>query len=128
MEYPAVDSNDKAFLLAIVQDFSTLVEEVLARLNTSARGTAVPRDSGKASSLVQSRNSALGNCTALYNRCNPLHITCGKDSQLYDEEGTRYLDCVNNVSHVGHSNQRVCTFELLEWLWLLITRGGAQAA
>ena len=26
---------------------------------------------------------------------------------LYDEEGRRYLDCVNNVPHVGHSHPRI---------------------
>ena len=37
----------------------------------------------------------------------PLHILEAKDQYFYDEEGRKYLDCVNNISHVGHSNSDV---------------------
>jgi len=37
----------------------------------------------------------------------PLHIQRGFMQYLYDERGYRYLDTVNNVCHVGHSNPRV---------------------
>ena len=30
-----------------------------------------------------------------------------KDQFFYDENGRQYLDCVNNISHVGHSNEYV---------------------
>ena len=26
---------------------------------------------------------------------------------MYDEEGTQYLDCINNVAHVGHCHPHV---------------------
>jgi 4-aminobutyrate aminotransferase-like enzyme len=35
---------------------------------------------------------------------SPLHIVGGSRQYLYDAEGRRYLDCVNNVAHVGHSH------------------------
>lgn len=38
---------------------------------------------------------------------NPLKIVRGSMQYLYDEDGRRYLDAVNNVSHVGHSHPRV---------------------
>ena len=38
---------------------------------------------------------------------NPLHIVRGQGQFLYDTEGKSYLDCVNNVCHVGHSHPRV---------------------
>jgi len=38
---------------------------------------------------------------------SPLHIVCGSRQYLYDARGGRYLDCVNNVAHVGHSHPRV---------------------
>ena len=38
---------------------------------------------------------------------NPLHIVRGMGEFLYDSEGKAYLDCVNNVCHVGHSHPRV---------------------
>lgn len=37
----------------------------------------------------------------------PLHIVCGSRQYLYDADGRRYLDCVNNVAHVGHSHPSV---------------------
>lgn len=37
----------------------------------------------------------------------PLHIVRGWRQHLYDDEGRAYLDCVNNVAHVGHSHPRV---------------------
>jgi 4-aminobutyrate aminotransferase-like enzyme/Ser/Thr protein kinase RdoA (MazF antagonist) len=37
----------------------------------------------------------------------PLKIVRGWMQFLYDEEGRAYLDCYNNVAHVGHSHPRV---------------------
>lgn len=37
----------------------------------------------------------------------PLHIVRGWRQYLFDENGRAYLDCVNNVAHVGHSHPRV---------------------
>ncbi len=37
----------------------------------------------------------------------PLHIVSGSRQYLYDADGRRYLDCVNNVAHVGHSHPYV---------------------
>ena len=38
---------------------------------------------------------------------NKLHIVRGYMQYLYDAEGRAFLDAVNNVPHVGHSNPRV---------------------
>jgi 4-aminobutyrate aminotransferase-like enzyme len=37
----------------------------------------------------------------------PLHIVRGAGAYLYDPDGREYLDCVNNVAHVGHCHPRV---------------------
>lgn len=37
----------------------------------------------------------------------PLHIIRGEGQYLFDETGRRYLDCVNNVAHVGHCHPKV---------------------
>jgi len=37
----------------------------------------------------------------------PLQMMRGRGQYLYDENGRRYLDVVNNVCHVGHSHPRV---------------------
>lgn len=38
---------------------------------------------------------------------DPLKIVRGQGQYLFAEDGQRYLDCVNNVSHVGHGHPRV---------------------
>ena len=38
-------------------------------------------------------------CTELFYRDNPLKIVRAEGSYMYDEQGNRYLDCINNVSH-----------------------------
>ena len=37
----------------------------------------------------------------------PLHIVRAKGQFLYDSEGDRYLDAVNNIQHVGHCHPKV---------------------
>ena len=38
---------------------------------------------------------------------DPLKIIKGNGQYLYDENGREYLDCVNNISHVGHCHPAV---------------------
>jgi len=38
---------------------------------------------------------------------DPIEIVRGRGQFLYDSNGYAYLDCVNNVCHVGHSHPRV---------------------
>nr|XP_039262592.1 ethanolamine-phosphate phospho-lyase-like [Styela clava] len=49
----------------------------------------------------------VGSPTALYFRHDPLMIVKGEGQYLIDEKGNRYLDCINNVAHVGHSHPKV---------------------
>jgi len=37
----------------------------------------------------------------------PLHIVRGEGQYLYDVNGKKYLDAVNNISHVGHCHPKV---------------------
>jgi len=37
----------------------------------------------------------------------PLHIVSGSGQYLYDINGKKYLDAVNNISHVGHCHPKV---------------------
>jgi 4-aminobutyrate aminotransferase-like enzyme len=56
--------------------------------------------------LVAARRQSVGPSLSLsYDR--PLHITHGLRQHLYDASGRTYLDCVNNVTHVGHGHPRV---------------------
>ena len=45
------------------------------------------------------------NVSTFYN--DPVHIVRGEGVWLWDADGRKYLDCYNNVPHVGHCNQRV---------------------
>lgn len=59
-----------------------------------------------ADELLARRHRRLGpNLSVSYHR--PLKIVRGYRQHLYDEDGRRYLDTVNNVAHVGHSHPRV---------------------
>ena len=56
--------------------------------------------------IIQKRKISLNPALSLSYE-NPLHIVRGMGQFLYDTEGRAYLDCVNNVCHVGHSHPRV---------------------
>ena len=56
--------------------------------------------------LTARRDRLLGENTPLFYD-DPVHIVRGEDVWLYDAEGKRYLDCYNNVPHVGHCHPRV---------------------
>lgn len=56
--------------------------------------------------LLARRAALLGpNVPTFYER--PVHIRRGEGVWLWDAEGRRYLDCYNNVAHVGHCHPHV---------------------
>ncbi len=56
--------------------------------------------------LVARRRRLMGpNVPTFYDE--PLHLVKGQGVWLWDSAGTRYLDCYNNVPHVGHCHPRV---------------------
>ena len=58
------------------------------------------------SDLMARRQKLLGpNVSTFYDA--PLHITRGEGVWLWDAAGHKYLDCYNNVPHVGHCNPHV---------------------
>ena len=57
-------------------------------------------------SLLEGRRQHLGRGLSL-SYAEPLMIVRGEGAYLYDERGRAYLDCVNNVCHVGHCHPRV---------------------
>jgi 4-aminobutyrate aminotransferase-like enzyme len=56
--------------------------------------------------VLAARRRLLGPGLSVHYR-RPLHIVRGFMQHLYDADGTRYLDAVNNVAHVGHEHPRV---------------------
>lgn len=56
--------------------------------------------------LMQRRRNLLGpNVSTFYDE--PVHMVRGEGVWLWDADGRQYLDCYNNVPHVGHCNPRV---------------------
>lgn len=56
--------------------------------------------------LMDRRARLLGpNVSTFYDE--PVHLVRGEGVWVWDADGTRYLDCYNNVPHVGHCHPRV---------------------
>ncbi|KAL4431001.1 hypothetical protein ABPG75_006257 [Micractinium tetrahymenae] len=81
--------------------------------NGSAAATAAAAPSGlgsaqlDAAGILEKRRRHVGPNLALFFQDEPLHVVRGSGCELFDAEGTAYLDCINNVSHVGHAHPRV---------------------
>jgi 4-aminobutyrate aminotransferase-like enzyme len=59
-----------------------------------------------ARNLIARRAQRLGpNLPTFYD--DPVHIVRGQGVHLWDASGRRYLDCYNNVAHVGHCHPHV---------------------
>ena len=59
-----------------------------------------------ATELIEDRNRLMGaGVSTFYDE--PVHFVKGQGVWLWDAEGKKYLDCYNNVPHVGHCNPRV---------------------
>lgn len=57
-------------------------------------------------SLLERRARLLGpNVQTFY--ADPVHLVRGEGVWVWDADGRRYLDCYNNVPHVGHCHPRV---------------------
>ena len=58
------------------------------------------------STLLKRRERLLGpNMTTFYS--DPVHIVRGEGAWLWDTDGNQFLDCYNNVPHVGHAHPKV---------------------
>jgi 4-aminobutyrate aminotransferase-like enzyme len=65
-----------------------------------------PAGTMAAAEILAARRQHLGPSLSISYR-TPLHIVRGEGAYLYDADGRAYLDCVNNVAHVGHAHPRV---------------------
>ncbi|XP_026515310.1 5-phosphohydroxy-L-lysine phospho-lyase [Terrapene carolina triunguis] len=53
------------------------------------------------------RRQLVGSSCKLFFPEDPVKIVRAKGQYIYDEHGREYLDCINNVSHVGHCHPDV---------------------
>ena len=49
----------------------------------------------------------IGPSCKLFFRSDPLRMVSARGQYMYDCEGRQYLDCINNVCHVGHCHPKV---------------------
>jgi 4-aminobutyrate aminotransferase-like enzyme len=56
--------------------------------------------------LIKRRDRLLGPGTPLFYD-DPVHLVRGRGVHVWDADGRQYLDCYNNVPHVGHCHPRV---------------------
>lgn len=55
--------------------------------------------------LLERRQRLLGPMSTFYDE--PLHLVRGEGVRVWDANGREYLDCYNNVPHVGHCHPKV---------------------
>lgn len=58
------------------------------------------------SRLIQRRRTNFSTALGL-SYAAPVHVVRGEGAHLFDRDGNRWLDLVNNVCHVGHAHPRV---------------------
>ena len=95
-----VETECAAQLLAIV----TVL--VVQKMSSQLATVSVPRLTKQ--EIVDLRNKHLSPSLSLsYSSTIPngLHIIRGDGQYLFDSEDNKYLDCRNNVQHIGHSNK-----------------------
>ncbi|CAH1175692.1 unnamed protein product [Phaedon cochleariae] len=56
---------------------------------------------------ISLRDKHIGKSCQLFFRKDPLKIVRAKGQYMFDERGDAYLDCINNVAHVGHCHPEV---------------------
>jgi 4-aminobutyrate aminotransferase-like enzyme/Ser/Thr protein kinase RdoA (MazF antagonist) len=101
-------SNTPAW--ALLDRLSTVEFDWPTRVFRYACGLPVVRETSRPrrtrAELLSSRQKHLGPSLSISYDA-PLHIISGSRQYLYDADGRRYVDCVNNVAHVGHSHPYV---------------------
>lgn len=60
----------------------------------------------KDQTLNMRRKFVCDSCPMFYTK-SPLKIVRASKQYMYDEEGNKFLDCINNVAHVGHCHPYV---------------------
>ncbi|KAF7489205.1 Ethanolamine-phosphate phospho-lyase [Sarcoptes scabiei] len=73
----------------------------------SQRGPKSSLEKLTKSETIELRNRHIGQSVTLFFKKNPLKIVRGQRQYMYDENDNEYLDCINNVAHVGHCHPLV---------------------
>ena len=76
------------------------------RNNATGAPTRSAAPPARLDELLARRARLLGAGAQLF-YAHPVHLVRGEGVWLWDADGRRYLDCYNNVAHVGHAHPRV---------------------
>jgi len=60
----------------------------------------------KISKLIKKRKNLISNNLSISYK-TPIQFLEAQNQYLFDEKGKKYLDCVNNISHVGHCHPKI---------------------
>lgn len=72
------------------------------RRATSAKQEQIPKQE-----TINLRKRHLGPSCKLFFKADPVKVVRAKEQYMFNEKGERYLDCINNVAHVGHCHDHV---------------------
>jgi len=104
-DYTAVSEEGAWALLKVL---STDGPEATRAAVRRACGLPEPERRGRdKQALIDARKRHLGPSLSLSYGRNSLEIVRGRMQYLFDEQGQAFLDCVNNVCHVGHAHPDV---------------------
>jgi 4-aminobutyrate aminotransferase-like enzyme/Ser/Thr protein kinase RdoA (MazF antagonist) len=95
--YGVAPADDRAVWLSLCPD-PNLILGIPSKL--------VSAQTDSASQILKKREALLAPSLGV-SYDTPLHIVRGIGTRLYDDAGRSYLDCVNNVCHVGHAHPKV---------------------
>nr|CAH0102691.1 unnamed protein product [Daphnia galeata] len=59
------------------------------------------------SETIRLREKFIAPSCKLFFKADPLKMISAKGQYMFNEKGEKYLDCINNVTHVGHSHPKI---------------------
>ncbi len=104
VEIVPVSNGSDDFALVTPEDFAA--RRSLAKAMFAALQLGGLQDSFRSQEIVQLRDKRLARSQRAYYFSPPAFVR-GRGVWMYDEYGNTYLDTINNVTHVGHSNPRI---------------------
>uniref|UniRef100_A0A1I8AMK9 Aminotran_5 domain-containing protein n=1 Tax=Steinernema glaseri TaxID=37863 RepID=A0A1I8AMK9_9BILA len=87
-----------------------VVVQILGYFNSSAAIDgiqAAPVAKADKNELIEKRNKMIGSTCEIFYKDDPFVVTRGEMQYLFDDRNRKFIDCISNVQHVGHSHPTV---------------------
>ena len=75
--------------------------------NSQRRAVVTATEQIPLTETIRLRQKYVGKSCKLFYRPDPIKFVRARGQYMYNELGDEYLDCINNVCHVGHSHPHV---------------------